>query len=450
MKNLYTYVCLFFTSISGLQAQFSLPVMIDSSQFETVTQIACADFNNDGQMDVLTSNFHWDFHIMELHTRTGENTFAHDTVAGIDSLGHIASFATGDINADNWVDFVLVSGNTQDLIWFENEHDGTFTAHPLDTVLEGMSQLVLRDFNNDGMIDLLSLQHFEIVIHFTTTPGNFAARQVIHDGTEFYALDVADYNADGFLDVAVGQGGFDILLNQGGSGDFSLLADQGGLLTFGLKSGDLDHDGDTDIVAYESVAGLVFYANDNSGNFELQHVILPPTDQYKRFGIAHLDCDADLDVYTVSMQQGKLFYLKNDGIGNFSEPQVVHVQVNGQVSECMAADMNADGQPDLLWGGKYVAMHFNHCATLGVATAEDDSDLLLYPNPAQGKVYVENKQLRDVLVRIYEPSGRMIAEIPVSAYGTTECNLPAVGACLLEIRTVDGMFLSCRRVMNVQ
>jgi hypothetical protein len=387
----------------SVRAQFAPAVYIDTLQAENVMQLGVADFNGDGSPDILSSGFHWPEERIRLHTQAGGSY----TPQLIDSMDQLRSFDIADINNDGRMDFVLSYETPSTIKWYENT-GAAFVPHVVDTALDFTDKLLLRDFDNNGMVDILSMQHVEIVLYLATAPGVFDTARVIFGTTEFYAMDAADYNNDGLLDVAVASGGFDVVLNNGG-GNFTWHSQQGITLCFGLQSSDMDLDGDIDVAAYESLRGILYYANDGSGNFSMQDTILLSTDQFETFSITDLDCDADPDVYTTIPQPGKIVWVENDGHADFSAPHVVHTH-NGQLFKAStAADMDLNGTPDLLWGNFYLGINMNQCVPFGLEEKETTT-IRVYPNPVKELLHIDAGTAGIKSARLYDLSGRLLKE----------------------------------------
>lgn len=441
-KLLFILLPLFTVNIA--KAQFSPVLPVDSLTTERVTQIACADFNSDGLNDILVSAEGFPFDKMILFTNLGGNDFSQQMIA---SVKEIRSFDCADLDNNGRTDFVVSYGqSTSQIVWYINGPGG-FVADTVDAGLDFTSKILLRDFDHNGNADILSLQHTEIVLYLATgTAGLFNTGVVIHDSTEFYAIDAADYNNDGNLDVSVASGGFEVLLNDG-AGNFTWHSQAGFLLSFGLQSGDIDSDNDVDIVVYEAAIGLVSYANNGSGNFSLYDTVLDNSDDFKIYGITDLDCDSDPDIYTSLGQLRQLITLENDGSGHFAAPVIVHTENGSLLYATTAADMNNDSKSDLAWGAYHVGVHFNQCSALSVEEL-NEQEVLVFPNPANDHVNIRNTGAAELYFTLYDVTGRKQASLACPSAGTVAFQLPAAGMYLLEGFTVEGKRVVSEKIIR--
>ncbi|WP_191859448.1 T9SS type A sorting domain-containing protein [Hanstruepera ponticola] len=124
-----------------------------------------------------------------------------------------------------------------------------------------------------------------------------------------------------------------------------------------LASGDLDNDGDIDLVmATYWFTGfgtptqdyIKWYENDGSGNFSIPtSSVVSSTIRYvDGLTVANIDNQFGLDIVATSADQSKLVYYLSDGSGGFGSEVVVSSSVTG-AGQVFAADINNDGHIDL-------------------------------------------------------------------------------------------------------
>ncbi len=119
-------------------------------------------------------------------------------------------------------------------------------------------------------------------------------------------------------------------------------------LTYTIVHGDLDGDGDTDVVV-GARDRLRFYRNEGDGRFtDTTASTLPAIWDATGLGVADVDGDGDLDL-AVAHSGGRLHLLRNGGNGNFTDasanlPQFLYPIGNALVF----ADVDGDGDDDLV------------------------------------------------------------------------------------------------------
>jgi hypothetical protein len=255
-----------------------------------------------------------------------------------------------DLDGDGDIDAVFSNGQSNHSQVWLNDGGGFFTDSGQQLGLYGHGVNV-GDLDGDGDPDLF------INTHQASAPG----RVYLNDGNAvFHELEGAfgvnigfnvhliDFDGDGDLDVA-GEATdvVNIYLNDG-SGAFS--ADE---TTFPLTSiwGDLDSDGDVDVVIKEDGVGYSAHLNDGAGYFT-QHWSQADAEAmvHGDMALGDVDNDSDLDlVITKGHFQSTSYPVMifiNDGKGQFADSgQRLSAVANAGVS---LGDMDTDGDLDLV------------------------------------------------------------------------------------------------------
>ncbi|MCC6782165.1 MAG: VCBS repeat-containing protein [Planctomycetes bacterium] len=291
--------------------------------------------------------------------------------------------ALGDVDRDGDLDVVYgpTAGQTPRLLL--NDGNGrltevTATAMPND--IRQVYQFALADLDNDGDLDYVSANY---------EGSNYdPASILINNGTGRFTIEtaqrgltlasfpisvqacvaVADFDRDGDNDIVLGgsahsshpASGF--LLRNNGQGYFTYdpsafpqdheLRDPG--ILPGFVTGDMDGDGDTDLLARCSRGGIAYWLNDGSGRFTdaVPTHIHPPPSSYVSIGmnIADLDGDGDLDavVARAYMRGPALLYL-NDGSGQLYESSAGRIPPQSDAGLFPGLfDIDGDGDDELV------------------------------------------------------------------------------------------------------
>ena len=256
-----------------------------------------------------------------------------------------------------------------------NSGAATLLNTPLDAPTTGTShdQVVAADFNGDGFVDLAS----EVSVTFNDGTGLFFQNPVaINTGATGF-MDTGDVDGDGDIDIVAPTNGGDInvLLNDG-AGNFSApttFSFNGTIFSASaVELGDFDGDGDLDAAATVGfgvgVVSILF--NDGAGAFgQTLSFATNSNSGSSDVESADIDADGDLDLLvTKDFFQNDVVVLRNNGNGTFSAP--VTVRVGNNPSSVVAGDLDGDGDIDIATGtrnGISVALN-NGDGTFGMSS----------------------------------------------------------------------------------
>ena len=164
-----------------------------------------------------------------------------------------------------------------------------------------------------------------------------------------------------------------------------------------VTTADLDGDGDLDVLAADGATDeIAWWRNLGGGSFSTTKILTSLTDGAFSVEAADLDGDGDMDVVSASIQDGKVAWYENiDGLGSFGPQQLLAGPTTGAWS-VRAADLDGDGDPDVVaaldgedevawwentdgqaaFGPKQVvASGVNEADTVDVADLDGDGDL---------------------------------------------------------------------------
>lgn len=290
--------------IFGVETYDSLSLLINKGNFEfkiinidtlSLSNVAAADFDNDGDIDILTYNKGYYFY---------ENTDSLQytrTKLPMEEIMYRTSISTVDLDRDQDNDFLISgresngsTGNCYTMV-YKNMGNNNFVLS--QNIVPGIgssrfmatgffqindpADITWNDYNFDGYPDLLITGDDEF--------GNNTNQIFLNDGTglltgtslsprpaDKYSSTWIDINTDGFLDLILPKAGFIvdniIYLNDNNSGytGFANAIDDLTLLAF-MKAIDVDNDKDKDIVCtFKIPAGDAFvtetkiYTNNNN------------------------------------------------------------------------------------------------------------------------------------------------------------------------------------------
>jgi len=238
-----------------------------------------------------------------LYRNTGRNTFEDiSKQSGVGALrGNGLGVAVADVDDDGWPD-VFVANDAMPNFLFHNKGDGTFTdvgglsgvAVSSDGKAKAGMGTAFADFSGNGRLGLVVTNH-ETEMHslFVNVDGDAFADVTLPSGIgpatrPYVGFGVAflDYDNDGRLDIAIANGHVMAnaalvratfaqrnLLLRNVDGRFQDMKDKAGsgfaieLVSRGLAAGDIDNDGDLDLLITNNGAGANLLLNEGgNGN----------------------------------------------------------------------------------------------------------------------------------------------------------------------------------------
>lgn len=262
------------------------------------------------------------------------------------------AFPYTSVSADGDGDIDIVSGGEDRIDLHRNDGTGTFAPrHKASVVFSAW--LAAGDLDEDGLPDLASLQTFPYTVATVLNNGTGTFGQKVGYNVSGVPT-LADLNADGHLDLLVGDA--DGLIPFHGDGTGALTRQPAiSLRSHGFTAvADLDGDGGADIAATEAAAGaddaVRIYLGDGAGGF-VEDGSYPVGEFPGEVVAADLDNDGAVDLAVVAgagFSAGSIAVLLGDGTGGFQAPPRVAVPYG--LSELLAADFDRDGALDLAAG----------------------------------------------------------------------------------------------------
>ncbi len=286
----------------------------------------CVDIEGDGDLDVIVSvlgNIFPDDNVIgrvELFENTPEGMKRHVI---LDQVRRVADVQVGDFDGDKDLDLaVAVFGYSRgEILWLENQGNFQFEDHLLLTA-PGTIHVPVADFDGDGDLDIAGIvsQDEEELWGFENDgAGNFRPRRLwftINFDFGSAGLVASDLDRDGDMDLILPVGDnledYDAYpqpyhgcywFENRGDWTFEMhrIGDLGG--TYAASIGDLDQDGDQDVVLvsmtnnwYEKKnASVVWLENDGKQNFTTWQIANDPA-HLVTVALGDLDGDEKLDI----------------------------------------------------------------------------------------------------------------------------------------------------------
>lgn len=377
----------------------------------TMTSLSAADLNHDGYLDVVAMGSSF-----AVFTNQKGSFSSPRVYTGLGYFPAYPTFGLGDFNRDGYVD--VAYGN---FIMYGSS-GATFQA-PVVTLSTGAGRVVAGDFNGDGIEDVATVdpEHGEVTVFLGSGKGYLKPGTIYVTPLVDANITAGDVNGDGIPDLVVTRGpgiafaqanDVSVLLGNGDGtfqrainshalgqppsntlsrqtyavdvnddGKADLIGDWGVALgngdgTFqtpsalpsqatpvaGIAVGDLNHDGNLDIVVGSHVAAkttpvILTLLGDGHGNFTLSNTenlnYTSPT--LNALTLADINDDGILDLvyeYSATPSIGaydRIVVEYGDGTGKFGNATGVRLPYNGAgYEQLFVADFNRDGNMDIL------------------------------------------------------------------------------------------------------
>jgi uncharacterized repeat protein (TIGR01451 family) len=236
--------------------------------------IAIGDLNGDGNPDVVVSNIN--SNTVSVLLGDGQGGLGSATTYSVGTSRDLAptSVAIGDLNGNGKPDLAVANNNTPNISVLLGDGNGGFAAateYPIPFFDSG--SIKIADLSGDGRPDLV-VAGGGLAVLLGNGDGSFGAATQFSPGPigQLYSLGDADLNGDGKLDLLIGSATPEVVVLPGdGAGGFETPTGYplaGGFgATLSVAIGDVDGDGNLDLVATSGNSSISAWLGDGSGNF---------------------------------------------------------------------------------------------------------------------------------------------------------------------------------------
>jgi FG-GAP-like repeat len=327
----------------------TFPPAVTSVSGVNATDVAAADFNGDGKMDLALATSDG---VVEVVLGNGDGTFQPATAYSTGGNANVGSSDTvnvADVNRDGFDDLVVGSSHTAILL---GDGSGGFGRAAIYWI--GQSFARVGYFNHDQIVDIVGNSgSSEIAVAFGRADGAFNAPRVypvVQDIRleSIWSFESADFDGDGHADVVAGSITQLFFLHGVGDGTFAEAIPFANLVAKALIAADFNGDGKQDILALPFQGAVIYTILGNGdGTFQPPRTISVP-DSFGEFGAAVSDFNHDgkTDVALTAFFTDTLYILLGNGDGTFQSP-IIYQTADGPLSP-HAADLNLDGNVDLV------------------------------------------------------------------------------------------------------
>ncbi len=416
-----------------------------------LTSVRAADVDGDGDVDVLSASGvgnalawykNWSPH-PDLTFRSRRITAAADGAFSV----HAA-----DVDGDGDVDVLSASPNDATIAWYEN--DGSISPSFTQRVITATAQRAISvhaaDVDGDGDVDVLSSSQYDDTVAWYENdggrPAGFTPRVIATTAADYaYWVHAADVDGDGDVDVLLHLHWDDTIAwyeNDGGRPPgFTrrvITAAAGGPRL--IHTADVDGDGDVDVLSSSGITDtMAWYENDGASPPAFtQRAITTAAGYADSAHAADVDGDGDVDVLSASHYDDTVAWYENDGGSPPGFTRRVITAAAEGASSVHASDVDGDGDMDVLsTSGRddTVAWYENDGASLPgftrrvIAAAADDARSVHAADiNGDGHLDILSASHEDDTIRWYENRPDVAVILPVDVVGLVDCRTPGVRA----------------------
>jgi hypothetical protein len=371
-KSLLTLLIILFLPLTILsQVTFTdVAVTLGVNDPGAAQGVVFVDVNNDGFLDIFLVN---NRNPNKLWINNNGTAFTEQSTAwGVNYSGPVRGISCADFNNDGFIDVMIgnysYSNPDTTLLLYKNTSASfiNFTTNAGLNFMAWGGSINWLDYNNDGKIDAVFANdgippHYNYLFrNDNLTSFTNAAYQVgLTDSNSTLCLASGDYDNDGDIDLFCGNQTLipgpasNYLYRNNGDSTFTDVTQTSGLVTtfysWGAEWGDYNNDGYLDLYVANYTGMNQLFRNNGNGTFTNVTLTLGLNDAGQSYscGWADYDNDGDLDLYVAKGQNNADKMYRND--------DTIFTDVASQAgmgdlrhSSCISwGDFNNDGFMDL-------------------------------------------------------------------------------------------------------
>jgi len=324
-----------------------MPISITSV---SASSVAWGDYDNDGDLDILLTGYSNSGPVSKIYRNNGYNIFMEQTTISLTEVSG-SSAAWADYDNDGDLDILLTGYSNTGAVSkiYRNDGDNAFIEQ-MSISLTGVdfSSVAWGDYDNDGDLDILltgESSSGRVSIIYRNNGNNTFTQNSFFTGVDLGSVAWGDYDNDGDLDI--------LLTGSSITGIISKIYCNNGNNTFTEQTsisltdvanssvawGDCDNDGDLDILLTgELSSGRIskVYSNNGDNTFTEQTLISLTGVAAGSVAWGDYDNDGDLDILLTGIDTNdnlvSKIYRNNNSTANTppTSPTNLTSTVNGQ------------------------------------------------------------------------------------------------------------------------
>ncbi|WP_298533142.1 T9SS type A sorting domain-containing protein [uncultured Algibacter sp.] len=332
-------------------------VIIDNTIQEPF-EIKAKDMDNDGKKDIVVS--FWTNDNLSWYKNLGNGIFSNKILI-TDNISNPKSFIIDDIDNDNSNDIISTSYALSKVSLFKNHNSGSYFQETIVNYWYGFPyDIKSADLNNDNSKDII-IACDDLLWFENYGNANFSSYKLISstdEGNSYLDSVIFDLNSDGNKElIGLRYDGIEVFVNDGNDAFSSTFYSYSNLnLNRNMVLEDIDGDGYKDIIVRiddrddDKIAWIK-----NNGDLSFGNMTIFTDDSYgfkpNKIAAGDIDNDGDIDVVVSSKNYSRIYLLENNGFGDFSNLLIMQSITTNPIS---LEDVNNDGYLDIVSGGYYI------------------------------------------------------------------------------------------------
>lgn len=368
------------------QGEFNTTLLSESPQ--RPRKLVVEDFNNDQLLDILVASS--EDNSVRLFSNGGGASFNETLVS--DQLTGVRYIARCDLPGAVYPDFVAGVTEANQVLLFQNNENNTFSSSIIDDDLPGADAVNCANLDQDQELEILSISRIEDNI-YSQEINDPSAKKLIANTRDGYVTARAFTLKTNEPPLILTQSFFEnrnLIYSPQQSNQEDVIWEDFPEGAYFVEKGDLDNDGDEDLVYAAFREGKVYWAENQTNNHSI-HVIFDGVDGPQSVTTADVDEDGDLDVISAGAWDDSFWLHENTGKGQFITFRITSTANNA--ARTAVADLNGDGRLDIIgtsglddsvkwfdWDGKTFTEHIiddfsDGASALSAKDIDQDGDI---------------------------------------------------------------------------
>jgi hypothetical protein len=348
--------------IKGVERTVILTEHVVDSGFTDAFWVDAEDFDEDGDIDIVGTSFSTDT-LAWWENTDGKGTYGSRNTITISFTGAVNIYAA-NLDDDKDIDLLCAARDGDEIAWWENDGNGSFTYHSIDNSLDYAYGVYAADLDGANGLDALCSTHASVADDPEPHGrmawwkndgfGSFAIQSDIDSGfSRGISVYAADLDGDEDMDVIQAIYVDDDVKWYENNGDGTSWTVHDIDLNFVSAScvyaEDLDGDDDIDVLGSATDDDeIAWWENNGSGSFGSRQIIDGSFDGARCVIAADMDEDGDMDVLgTAYFTEATAWWRNQDGQGTFGDRQIIKDNFDWACCVCVA-DIDGDGDEDVI------------------------------------------------------------------------------------------------------